>query len=204
MKAAVMELKQLTEIIFAFENDEAGNKAAAKYKEDLQTLLPQITFTKIILPNKDVNETLIAHNADVFTQLLNDRTTEFFLSTEKENGAKLMIDKTIEKQKTVEIMKQHPTHELNTTNPYKLSYTTDTANYYVQGGLPKTNEHLKIMLVIEHKENNLKARNKIDLYEDKQVEKSCKEVSEKLQLRKDLLNSSRSDERSQAVSYFMR
>ena len=62
MKAAVMELKQLKEIIFAFDNDEAGNKAAAKYKEELQALLPQVTFTKITLPNKDVNETLQTHS----------------------------------------------------------------------------------------------------------------------------------------------
>lgn len=43
------------------------------------------------------------------------------------------------------------------------------------------------MLVIEHPQTNLKARNRIDLYEDKQVERLCKEVAEKLQLRKDLL-----------------
>lgn len=57
MKAAVTELKQLKEIIFAFDNDEAANKAAAKYKEELQALLPSVTFTKIILLCKDVNET---------------------------------------------------------------------------------------------------------------------------------------------------
>lgn len=194
MKAAIIELQQLKEIIFAFDNDEAGNKAAAKYAEELKALLPTVSISKISLPNKDVNETLQAHSdTDIFSDLLNGRT-DIFLSTEKENtetinepGAKLLIDTTIERKKTQELKQQHPTHELNTTNPYKLSYTTDTANYYVQGGLPKTNEHLKIMLVIEHKENNLKARNKIDLYEDKQVEKLCKEVSEKLQLRKDLL-----------------
>jgi DNA primase len=43
------------------------------------------------------------------------------------------------------------------------------------------------MLVIESKETGIKARNRIDLYEDKQVEKLCKEVAEKLLLRKDLL-----------------
>jgi DNA primase len=43
------------------------------------------------------------------------------------------------------------------------------------------------MLVIESKATGIKARNKIDLYEDKQVEKLCKEVAEKLQLRKDVL-----------------
>src|SRR5690606_41708184 len=68
-----------------FDNDEAGNKAAAKYKEELQALLPAVTFTKVILPNKDVNETLQAHsNEEIFIDLLNQRTTEFFLSIEKD------------------------------------------------------------------------------------------------------------------------
>jgi len=195
MKQAITALKQLTEIIFAFDNDEAGNKAAVKYKEELQTLLPAVTFTKIILPNKDVNETLQAHSdTNIFTDLLNERTTEFFLSIEKENaetinepGAKLMIESSVEKKKLAETIQQHSTHELNTTNPYKLSYTTNTAIYYVQGGLPRTTDNLKIMLVIENPQTNFKARNKIDLYEDKQVERLCKEVAEKLSVRKDLL-----------------
>jgi len=198
MKSSLMELQQLTEIVFAFDNDEAGNKAAAKYKEELQALLPAVTFTKIVLPNKDVNETLQAHsNEQIFIDLLNERTTEFFLSLPDgqagienkttEPGAKLLIESSVERKKTQELKQQHPTHELNTDNTYKLRYTTDTANYYIQGGLPKTTDNMKIMLVIENKQTELKARNKIDLYEDKQVERLCKEVSEKLQLRKDLL-----------------
>lgn len=158
MKTAITELKQLTEIIFAFDNDEAGNKAAAKYKEELQTLLPQVTFSKIILPCKDVNETLQAHsNEQIFIDLLNERTTDFFLSTEKETtaitdepGVKLLIEKSlpdgqagVERKKTQELKQQHPIHELNTDNPYKLRYTTDTANYFIQGGLPKTTDNMK-------------------------------------------------------------
>jgi len=190
MKAAISELKQLTEIIFAFDNDEAGNKAALKYKEELKQLLPGITISKIILPCKDVNETLQVHNEEIFIHLLNERTTDFFLSTEnkaEQSGAKLLIEQSVEKEKLTETIQQHPTHALDTSNPYKLHYASDTANYYIQGGLPKTTDNMRIMLVIENKQTNLKARNKIDLYEDKQVEKLCKEVAERLQLRKDLL-----------------
>ncbi len=60
-------------------------------------------------------------------------------------------------------------------------------SYFIQGALPKSVDNMKVMLVIECKQTELKARNKIDLYEDKLVERLCKEVSEKLQLRKDLL-----------------
>lgn len=75
-----------------------------------------------------------------------------------------------------------PAPVLDCTHPYKLGYRTDTAQYYVQGGLPKALDQLKIMLVIEHPHTHQKARNKIDLYEDKQVEKICKDVAEKLSL----------------------
>jgi len=182
------------EAVFAFDNDEAGNKAAEKYKAELQASLPQVIFTKIILPNKDVNETLQAHSDEnIFIDLLNGRTTDFFLSTEKEKepSAKLFIESD-KKEQTITIEKistlaNQQISTLNTSNPYKLSYTTDTGIYYIQGGLPKTTDNLKIMLVIENPLTNFKARNKIDLYEDKQVERLCKEVAEKLSLRKDLL-----------------
>jgi len=108
MKSAITELKQLKEIIFAFDNDEAGNKAAAKYKEELQALLPSITISKMVLPCKDVNETLQAHSdTSIFIDLLNERTTDFSFSNEKEKPeiitepeAKLLIESSIEKKKT--------------------------------------------------------------------------------------------------------
>jgi DNA primase len=173
---AIKVLPHLEEIIFAFDSDEAGNKATVKYAEELKKILPAITITKLLLPNKDVNETLVAHNEEIFTHLLNERKNVF---------EEIKIDTAPENNKTPEVQKNTPL--LNTTNPYKLIYTSDTAVYYIQGGLPKTTDHLKIMLVIENKVTGMKARNKIDLYEDRQVEKLCKEAAEKLQLRKDVL-----------------
>jgi DNA primase len=197
MKSCITGLTQLKEIIFAFDNDEAGNKAAAKYKEELQALVPVVKFTKLVLPNKDVNETLQAHNEEIFTDLLNERTTDFSFSSEKEKEQKEMVAGVTAPllPSSQPAPQGHPSplgrgeggEGLDVSNPYKLSYTTDTAIYYIQGGLPKTTDNLKVMLVIESKQTELKARNKIDLYEDKQVEKLCKEVSEKLDLRKDLL-----------------
>ncbi len=46
---------------------------------------------------------------------------------------------------------------------------------------------MKVMLVIESKQTHQKARNRIDLYEDKQVEKMAREVAEKLSLNKTAL-----------------
>lgn len=194
MKTAITALNQLTEIIFAFDNDEAGNKAAAKYKEELQALLPHVTFTKLILPCKDVNETLTAHTPEVFAILLNERTADFSLSyapavPEQVKGAR---DEPVKRATPVRETKPAvtvtgPAATLDTSHPYKLRYSTATANYFVQGSLPRTTDHLKIMLVIEHLEHQQKSRNRVDLYEDRQVEKLVQEVSERLHLRKDLL-----------------
>src|SRR3989339_153355 len=183
---AIKELKNLQEIIFAYDNDEAGNKAAEKYSKELKELLPKIKLSKLELPtNEDVNSVFVAHTPDIFTHLLENRK-DFLFSNES----------SIEKKKDTEptpisTSSNQPistsSNQLITKNPYKLSYTTETANYYIQGGISKILDSMKVTLVVEHLQTQQKSRNKIDLYEDKQVEKTCKEVSEKLNIRKNLL-----------------
>jgi DNA primase len=190
-QTAIKELSQLEEMILWLNADEPGEAATKKHAETLRNIYTHIHITHVNMPSgEDINSLQQSHsNEQIFIDLLNERTADFFLSTEKKNedGAKLLIDTTIERKKTSEIIQQHPTQTLDTSNPYKLRYTTDAANYFIQGGLPKTTDNMKVMLVIENKQTELKARNKIDLYEDKQVERLCKEAAEKLQLRKDLL-----------------
>jgi DNA primase len=189
MKAAITGLKELREIIFAFDSDEAGHKAAGRYKEELQQLLPAVTFTKMILPNKDVNETLQAHNEEIFTDLLTERTSDFFLSNENtsETTAIPMAVSSVEIKKPVE----QDDHVLDVSNALKIKYSTAIANYYIQGGMPKQVDNMKVMLVVESVNSPSgaggKARNRIDLYEDKQVERLSVEIADKLHLRKDLL-----------------
>lgn len=172
---AIKELKNLKEIIFAFDNDEAGNKSVEKYASQLQGLIPVVTLSKLNLPEgEDVNSTAVAHQPEIFLHLLENRT--FIFSSEK------LTENPVEKKKELT-----DTPQLNTKNPFKIAYKTDTANYYIQGGVSKVLDSMKVTLVIEHPESSYKTRNKLDLYEDKQVEKICKEVSEKLSLRKDIL-----------------
>lgn len=184
---AIKELKQLNEIIFAFDNDEAGNKAVEKYVKELKSILsgveglPNVLISKLELPEsatggEDINSVYLAHQPEIFTHLLDNR---IFLS----------VEKSIEKKNNhIETQQPQATQsELDTKSPYKLRYTTDTANYYIQGGISKILDSMKVTLVIERPETLAKSRNKVDLYEDKQVEKLCKEAAEKLNLRKDLL-----------------
>lgn len=95
---AVSQLQQLDEIIFMLDNDAAGKQTTAKHCKTLQTLLPNITYTTVELPNKDVNETLQLHEDEtIFIKLLQERksvsidtpalqpkASDFFVSSEKE------------------------------------------------------------------------------------------------------------------------
>jgi DNA primase len=75
---AIKELKNLKEIIFAFDNDEAGGTATAKYSAQLKELMPGVAFSKINLPEgEDVNSTGISHQPEIFLHLLENRTFLF-------------------------------------------------------------------------------------------------------------------------------
>lgn len=185
-REAVSQLKALEEVIFFLNGDEPGRKATAKHAETLRVLKPEIKITQVNVPeNEDINSLAQSHDPGIFTHLLEKRS--LFFSTEKESS----------NPEASTLNPESPS--LNTRNPFKIAYKTDTACYYIQGGVSKVLDSMKVTLVIEKTDTikghpdsvsvwgSLKSRNKVDLYEDKQVEKLCKEVAEKLNLRKDIL-----------------
>lgn len=181
IKSALTELKALNEIIFAFDNDDAGNKATEKYSKELKELLPNIILSKLNLPDgEDINSTAVAHQSEIFTHLLETRTFIFSneKSTEKE---KTQSSETVTKSVITE------NNKFNTSNPYKLIFTTETAIYCIKGGVDKIMNKLTITLEIMNEklnENINKRRFKLDLYDNKQVEKTIQEASELLQINK--------------------
>lgn len=186
MKAAIKEWaghaersEATKEIIFAFDNDEAGNKAVEKYARELKMDNEKVIITKLELPCKDVNETLQAHSEEIFIHLLEQRQSILF-STEK----------SIEKEKATlaePVINTVDTaaNPLNSANPYKLIYPTQTAIYLIKGGVDKVMSKLSVTLEIEnqHLQSNInKRRFKIDLYDSKQTEKAIQEASEQLRI----------------------
>jgi len=75
IQSAIQELRELEEIIFAFDNDEAGHEAVKKYA----TQFKQYKISSIELPNKDINETLQLHENEIIIELLNQRKELNFL-----------------------------------------------------------------------------------------------------------------------------
>lgn len=70
---AIKELPKLEEIIFCFDNDDAGRKAVEKYAEILKEERLTASLKVVELPNNDVNETLQLHSEEIFTELLENR-----------------------------------------------------------------------------------------------------------------------------------
>jgi DNA primase len=175
---AIKDLKQLEEIIFFFDGDEAGREAVNKYTTLLKQIRPDVKLSNVNTPEgEDINSLVQSHDADILTHLIEKRMDLLFSTDIKPKQLQLQI-------------KEEPkplTGGLDTSSPYKITYYTTTANYYVKGGLRNEPDSLRVSLDIEHPQTRRKSRNKLDLYEDKQVEKIAREASEKLNLRNDLL-----------------
>lgn len=75
---AIKELQQLEEIIFCFDNDEAGKEAVNKYGAMFANEYPNLKLTTLELPNKDINETLQLHESEIVTELLEKRKSFLF------------------------------------------------------------------------------------------------------------------------------
>ena len=165
---AIKALKKLEEVIFFFDGDEAGIAGSKRIAEQLHQLRPEIKISSVNTPEgEDINSLSQSHEAAIFAHLVESRTAFIFSSA---------------------IKKAAPINpQFDSSNPLKLIYRSVIANYYIKGGLRNEADSMRVSLDIEHPQNNRKSRSKVDLYEDKQVEKIAREAAEKLQLRADLI-----------------
>ncbi|MBX2916275.1 MAG: toprim domain-containing protein [Cyclobacteriaceae bacterium] len=171
----IRELKHLEEVIIFFDGDEAGREGTKRIAEKLRIIKPEIKLSQVKTPEgEDVNSLLQSHEPGILAHLVENRKQLSF-SSRKPSGE--------EKKPESKTLNAH----LDTSNPLKIIYRTLTANYYVKGGLRNEADSMRVSLDIEHLQNNRKSRSKIDLYEDKQVERIAREAAEKLQLRADLI-----------------
>lgn len=167
---AIKELRKLEEVILFFDGDEAGKEGTKRIADKLHQLRPEIKLSSINTPEgEDINSLSQSHESGIFTHLIENRKQLSFSVESKKTDAKPV------------------NQQFDTSNPYKLIYRTISANYYVKGGLRNEADSMRVSLDIEHPNNNRKSRSKLDLYEDKQVEKIAREAAEKLQLRSDLI-----------------
>ncbi len=157
-------------MIIFFDGDEAGREGSKRVGEKLHQLRPEIKISSVTTPeSEDVNSLVQSHDSGILVHLIEKRTDVIFSSDNRK-----------EKKPIVN-------QQFDSSNPLKLTYRTLSANYYIKGGLRNEADSMKVSLDIEHPQNGRKSRSKLDLYEDKQVEKIAREAAEKLQLRSDLI-----------------
>lgn len=187
---AIQSLASLQEITFFFDGDPAGFAGVEKQSVKLRELRPDMKIYQIETPeNEDVNSLYVAHQdkaEELFKHLLKGR--KLLSSNEIKKGVQKPEPKP-ETKLQPKPTNQKSTNAFDASNPNKITYFTDTAHYYVKGGLRQELDRLQVSLMIEASQQRTygRYRNRLDLYENKQVERMAREAAEKLSLRADLI-----------------
>lgn len=163
--SAIVQLNNLAEIIFFFDGDKAGKTAVDKYAEELSVLGVQLS---VVEPpeDEDINSLLVKYGADCIIELLQERKQVTVAPSNQ----------------TKQLPAQPISPILNTKNPNNLIYIGSSLMYSIRGGVSKNLDSLKVSLVAEFKETNRQLRDKVELYEYKQVERFSKRLAERFGL----------------------
>ena len=178
---AIQSLASLQEITFFFDGDAAGSAGVEKQSEKLKDLLPGIKLYHIPTPeNEDVNSLYVAHQdkaEDLFRHLIksrklltsiepvrpllekapekptsSDETAGRFANSfeNKNEGEQLKKPRSIPDKATNPVT----SGQFDPSNPHKITYFTETAHYYVKGGLRQELDRLQVSLMIEAKQQH--------------------------------------------------
>lgn len=173
---AVSQLKNLKEIIFFLNGDEAGREWTKKHSETLHQLLPNIIISQVNTPDEeDINSLIQGHEAEILTHLINERTI-LFSSNEKEKPA----------PETIELPSITTTGKLNTSNADYISFVYENLLFSIIGGIalyPLDKLKITLKIQIAKSQNPLHSirQSNLDLYSEEQLQRFIKTASEKLE-----------------------
>jgi DNA primase len=186
---ALQQIESLEEIVLFFDGDPSGTEANLKHAKYLKSLFSETTIRIVQTPEgTDINELAQSHKPELFTDLINKAEVFFFSKEEPKEAETKEIERNNQASPIVNPQLSIVNYKLDTSYKHNLKYQTDTAKYEIKGGIGKNGlDRLVISLHVIHLETRKKSRVRLDLYEDKQVEKIARESSEKLELRADLL-----------------
>jgi DNA primase len=178
---SIQSLKYLKEIILFFDGDEAGDAAIQKVGKKLIEIKPGIKISYVETPRDTDINSLVVNHPNVYLEVIKDLIENRVLLSSIESGSP---DRQIEESVRIPPSTHNETSpSLNTSNKHNLKYRTENATYSIKGGITKNNlDAMKVTLVIEIEGSHRKSRNKLDLYEDKQVDKISREAAEKLNI----------------------
>ena len=150
---AISQLKQLEEIIFFLNGDQAGIKAVEKYAPMLKADYPKVKITRVEVPeNEDVNSLLQGHSPEILTHLIESRKEyNFIFSIENQLKEENTEVETPEQGTATPSAPEPQQTGLDTNNPYNLKYTGNEASYQIKGFNINQLDSLKITLQITSK-----------------------------------------------------
>ena len=169
---ALSQLTDLEEVVLFLDGDEAGIKAVEKLSNQIHLENPKLAISKVNTPeNEDVNSLLEGHTAEIYEELLQTRTVLFQ-----------------KREKREETKENSSSITLQTTNPNNIIYNGQFATYEIKGGVKRNAlDSLKITLLSKNPETNRKFRDKLDLYEHKQLKRYSKDAGEVICLDAELI-----------------
>lgn len=184
---AVKKLKNLKEIIFFFDGDDAGQTASKKHAQTLKQLpAADCRLSTVPTPeNEDINSLLDGHEQEIFTHLINNRI-EFFSSNELSSEKKSKVQ--------TQFIASHPEEpkvlptgncRLHTENPDYITFQTENLLISILGGIAlHPLDKLRTTLKIQRSDSNSplhSIRHSLDLYHDDQAEKLIRKAAERLE-----------------------
>jgi DNA primase catalytic core len=167
---ALSQLKDLEEIIFLLDGDEAGNQGAKTNGERLHEKFPGIKITQGNLPeNEDINSLLIGHEIGIIDNILEKRV----LLHQVEEVKEIQKDSSLKSQSS----------QLNTSNPDKLTYTQTPLKITIWGGVDYSDlSKLKLSLNLHNQETKQNFRDEVNLYSNKSKKFFISDAAEELGL----------------------
>lgn len=206
---AIQALKNLKEIIFFLNGDEAGREWTKKHSETLHELLPNLKISQVNTPDEeDINSLIQGHEAEIIAHLIenrqiiygndsltplknnndsqqilqhliNERTTIFSSSEEKSEAT--------QEPETIEPPSITTVGKLNTSNPDYISFVYENLLFSIIGGIalyPLDKLKITLKIQIAKSQNPLHSirQSNLDLYSEEQLQRFIKTASEKLEV----------------------
>jgi len=170
---AIRDLKDLEEVIFFFDGDEAGNKGIETYSSLVKAMRSKVKISKVNTPEgEDVNSLVQSHEPEILTHLIKERTFLFSSDprSEKEEDQEPKID----------------ISELDTSNTEYIKWNNYNLDFTVIGGVGLYPlDRLKVTLRIKRQDSERpihSLRQTIDLYQDDLIEKLARKIAERLEI----------------------
>lgn len=200
---AIKDLKELEELIFYFDGDDAGKKAVEKYTEQLKELIPNVNISAVqTLDGEDINSIYGKYGVDVLLNQINERVLVYEAGTyvattpTPEQIIQTKITEPIATPKIeikkVEQKKEIPPPINNTDNektfsvdnPEALIWQNKHLHILILGGIKLSGlDRLKTTLKIKAKHNHYTPlRHNLDLYNTEHLLRLKQNVSEQLEL----------------------